>query len=59
MLVKFKMIMFINRRFVDTSLDLNKEKKGKFKIRRKLLYDYNFCIIRSIDYRNVNLDVLV
>lgn len=53
------MITFINRRFVVTSLDLNKEKKGKFKIRRKLLYDYNFCIIRSIDYRNVNLDVLV
>lgn len=56
---KPKMITLINRRFADRSLDLNKEKKGKFKTRRKSLYDYNFCITRSTDYRNANLDVLV
>lgn len=56
---KPKMITLINRRFADTSLDLNKDKKGKFKTRRKSLYDYNFCITRSTDYRNANLDVLV
>ncbi|XP_061178387.1 uncharacterized protein LOC133187032 [Saccostrea echinata] len=56
---KPKMITLINRRFSDTSLDFRKDKKGKLKTRRKSLYDFNFCITRSSDYRNASLDVLV
>lgn len=56
---KPKMITLINRRFSDTRLELNKDKKGKLKTRRKSLYDFNFCITRSSEYRNASLDVLV